>query len=42
MENLDFVQTMIDMITSVLDFLFQWLSIALANSGRVPLDNAIR
>ena len=42
MENFDFIATMMDLITDLLDFLFQWLGNALANTGRAAVDNSIR
>lgn len=42
MADFDFVTTMIGMITAILDFLFQWLGMALAETGRAATDTAIR
>lgn len=37
MEDFDLVQSMIDMITSLIEFLFDWLRMAASNNGRAPL-----
>lgn len=42
MEDFDFVTAMISMITSILDFIFQWIAMAAADTGRAALDNTIR
>ena len=42
MEDFDFITAMIAMITSIVDFLFQWIAMAAADTGRAALDNSIR
>lgn len=42
MADFDFVASMIDVITAVLEFLFQWLGMALAETGRAAMGTTIR
>ncbi|HPF40885.1 MAG TPA: hypothetical protein P5081_07290 [Phycisphaerae bacterium] len=42
MADFDFLATMIDLVTNLLDFLFQWLGMAIAETGRAAMTNAIR